>query len=139
MPALPISKKTKVAAAAAAMMAALIVAGKFADDYTHETAVILEDAGLSRTQGAKRMTDLLSEDIEPGAVGQTSVNLPPGSRVDDVTLTGGFAVIDQNHQDSLDATLYILHARNNGAAKARIMGFITYDVPSADAGVADAP
>lgn len=137
MPAFEPTKKQKLAAAAAATAAAIGIgiASFRARDYAAPVDVTLTDAGLSRTSGETRTTDLLTGPVQPGASVTTGVNLPPGSRVTDLAMPDGFSAGSGNHTDSEDATWYEVSVTNTGETPKRFVGFVSFDVPAADAGI----
>jgi hypothetical protein len=128
---LPISKRTKIAAAAAATAAALGGIALRSVDYDAAVSPIIADGGLSRVEGTERITDLLTRPVAPGETIETDLMLPRGARVTDVILAAPFTIIDQTHADLADAnaTQYKLTAVNSGPAVFRLIGFVYFTVP----------
>mgnify|MGYP001001352589 CR=1 FL=1 len=113
-----LNNKKKLAAAAVAALAALGGGILATRDYEAVTTAAIEDAGLSRTSGDTRMTDILGVDVEPGAIGLTTLNLPGGARVIEVD-ADGFTLEDQVFTDHGMVTSYSFKLRNTGTEKRR--------------------
>lgn len=128
MPKLDNKKRAKILAGAAVV--GLTIAGfvEFtSDDYNAQVNVVLQDAGVSRTTGSDRITDLLTGPVEPGDQARAVVSLPPGSTVDDVLPAGGFVIVSQGTGPRGE---YVVTVRNDGLTTQRFMGFISYTVPA---------
>lgn len=134
MPKLELATRTKLAAGVFALSVVGSVIVLSTVDYEEATRAALEDAGVSRSVGETRVTDLLSEPVEPGAETTTGVTLPLGWRVDDVMPAGMFVVLKQTHEDRTDGTWYEVTVRNAGPVPARFVGWIEFAAPS-DGGV----
>jgi hypothetical protein len=133
MPRTTPQQRTRLAAVALAAVTGLVVATR---DYDEHTTAAIRDAGLSRSSGETRVSDLLTEPVEPGATVSTGVFLPLGARVTDVMPAAQFAIESQTHDDrGLDGTWYEVTARNQGPAPLRFFAFISIDVPPSDGGV----
>jgi hypothetical protein len=128
---LPINKRTKVAAAIAAITAALggIGVALRSSDYDATVSPIIADSGMSRSEGATRITDLLTRPVAPGETVETDVMLPLGARVTDVMLAAPFTIVSQTHADLADGTQYKLTATNSGPAPVRLIGFVSFTAP----------
>jgi hypothetical protein len=127
-------QRARIAAAAAALavVAGLVIATR---DYSEHTTEAIHDAGLSRSTGATRVTDLLTAPVEPGGIVTTGVSLPPGARVTDVMPAAQFAIESQTHTDHEGRTWYEVTARNQGPAPLRFFAFISFDAPATDGGI----
>jgi hypothetical protein len=124
--------------AAAAGLAAIVGVSALAfraDDYTERVNEVLSDAGMSRTEGAERLTDLMTEPVAPGATITTGVMLPLGWRASDVDTAGMFEVQTATHEDRKDGTWLEVTARNRAGAPMRFVAFITYSLPATDGGL----
>jgi hypothetical protein len=140
MPTLPPSTRVKLIAAASGVAALVgIAALTFSSgEYNHTTNDALEDAGMSRSYGASRVTDLMTAIVEPGAEVITGVTLPLGWRVVDIAPAGMFAILEQKHVDGADGTWYEVRARNDGLAPMRFVGFVEFtqvESPPLDGGL----
>lgn len=137
MPTLEITKRTKLIAAAtgvAALASTVLAVAMFSgDDYSREVNAVIDDAGVSRTRGVARVTDLLTAVVEPGADVTTGVTLPLGSRVTDIVPGGPFTIGKQEHADREGGTWYEVTAHNGGIAPMRFVAFIEFVGPG-DAG-----
>ena len=133
MPVIEITKRMKLIAAATGVSAlvstALAVAMFSGDDYSREINGTLGDAGVSRTSGAVRVTDLLTEIVEPGESVITGVTLPRGWRVTDIVPSGSFTIEKQDHVDRDDVTWYEVTAHNGGIAPMRFVAFVEFAQP----------
>lgn len=136
MPRLDLTQRQKLAAAAAAVgvLTGIAITTFSADDYSNKTNAALADAGVSRSEGATRVTDLLTEVVEPGEAVTTGVNLPRGARVTDVAPGGLWTVEKQTHEDHEASTWYEVTARNTGPAPVRFVAFVEFSVPVTDGG-----
>jgi hypothetical protein len=139
MPTLEVTKRTKLIAAAtgaAALISTVLAVSMFSsDEYSREVNAALDDAGVSRTNGEKRLTDLLSAPVEPGAEVTTGVTLPLGWRVTDVAPAGLFTIEKQSHTDREAGTWYEVTARNTGVVTTRFVAFVEFAEPATDGGV----
>lgn len=129
MPQLPPQARARIVLAATAVAAAIGIGVIASGDYSASTTAIIEDAGLSRSGGPSRMTDLLTAPVQPGAEITTGVTLPLGARVEHVSPAGQFSVVSQQHTDNDDSTWFELVVRNDGPAPMRFVGFIEFTVP----------
>jgi hypothetical protein len=128
-------QRTRLAAAAAALAVTASLALIATRDYSEHTTEAIHDAGLSRSTGASRVTDLLTAPVEPGELVTTGVSLPRGARVTDVMPAAQFAIESQTHTDHGHGTWYEVTARNQGPASIRFFAFISFDVPATDGGI----
>jgi hypothetical protein len=139
---LHISKRMRLAGIATAIASIIGVAVLNSANYSSRAVDAVMDAGLSRTTGNERITDLMTSVVEPGAEVTTGVSLPPGARVSSVMPANAFTVVSQTHTDhpaDTDAgvgwTWYEIRARNDGIAPLRFVAFIAYDVTPTDGGI----
>ncbi len=132
---LNLSTRTKLAAgfAAVATIVGVSVATLSGDDYRRETAAVLEDAGVSRESGERRVADLLTAPVDPGDEVVTGGALPLGWRVESVSPAGPFEILTQTHEDRETITWYTITVRNSGPAPARFVAWIEFALPGADA------
>jgi hypothetical protein len=124
-------KRAKIAAAVAAVAAALggIGIALRSSDYDAAVSPIIADSGMSRSEGATRITDLLTRPVAPGETIETDLMLPLGARVTDVMLAAPFTIVSQTHVDLADGTQYKLTATNSGPAPVRLVGLVSFTVP----------
>lgn len=100
----------------------------------------LLDGGMSRRSGPSRVTDLLTGPVAPGETITTYVALPLGSTVTDTAFNGpNWTVLSQDTSASGATTVFTITVRNDGVARRRFVGFVSFDVPVIDAGIADGP
>lgn len=130
MPKLELTTRTKLAAGVFALSVVIGVVVLSSVDYEETAKAALEDAGVSRTNGEHRVTDLLTGEVEPGAEATTGVTLPLGWRVDDVMPAGPFEVLKQSHEDRPDGTWYEVTVRNAGPVPARFVAWVQFVEPA---------
>jgi len=124
---MPINAKFASLAIAAASVFAVVGVVEFSEsDYVDSTNSMMGDAGLSRTTGSERTTDLLTGEVEPGGTVTTGVTLPLGARASDVIGPGTFDVVSFTHTDRKDGTWLEVVSRNTTDAPLRFVGFVTY-------------
>lgn len=129
MPNLTPQQRNRLIAASGALAAIIGVAAFNSGDHSARVNAALSDAGTSRTQGAERTTDLLTEPVEPGATIQTGVTLPPGSAVTDVSGPGMFEIVEHVESVRHGGDVWCLvTVRNRTGAPMRFVGFVTFTV-----------
>lgn len=116
------STRNKLIAAAASIAAiGLTIA---AHTYEAHVDAVIVDAGVSRTTGIERVTDLLTGAVEPNETVTTGVMLPAGATVTDVS--GTFEIVSQSTTPRGDGLWLEVVARNPTEAPLRFIGFVTF-------------
>ncbi len=128
-------QKNRLMAAAAAISALIGITAIATHDYNEETNSALGDAGLTRSIGESRVTDLLTGPVEPGETVVTGVTLPAGAVVTDVIGLGMFEVVEHTSSPRDGMVWVEVVARNKSSAPMRFVGFVSFDVPATDGGV----
>lgn len=128
-----LTQRQKLAAIATAIVA-FIGVGAAVHGYTPTVDTALVDAGVSRTTGTTRTTDLLTVPVDPGVSITTGVTLPRGARVTDIAPGDGFTVGAQTHTDHHDGTWYEVTVTRTGDTPARFVGFVSFNIAT-DGGI----
>jgi hypothetical protein len=123
----PQQRNRLIAAGLAAIIGVSSIAFR-SDEYTEHVNAAMSDAGVSRTIGNERTTDLMTGPVEPGAAVKSGVSLPLGARASDVSAAGFFDIELVAHVDRVDSTWLEVTARNRTGAPVRFVAFVTYSL-----------